>query len=210
MKKLLQSLMTLLILAGLCLLPLMTVGAADTETQNQLSHPLFTLTLGELIGITFGLGAFLLAVGKILWDWAQGRVTNPDDALTAQIQSRQQDRDWMDKMEKAYERSGNAVHKALETVTGVLATVAPVTSSIKVDDALLAFLKDLQQKGAPVPEPVPVAATAQSRQIVPSTTFDEVTTTVGGAHTHQMGSSLRDGYLYRQPDTTQKTDDSAG
>jgi hypothetical protein len=166
----------LLILVGLLLLPLMTVAAQGAETQTQLSQPLFSLTIGEALGALMGTLAFLLAAGKILWDWAQGRIRNPDAAMTERLQTAQKDREWIGHMEKVYERADTYMNKALDATVSVLKVIAPLTSRISVDDAVLKLLQDIQKPGAPelIPVPVPVA-------VMPSPGGDAATSEAGSA-----------------------------
>ena len=129
----------------------MTVAAQDTPSSS-LSQPLFSLTIGEFLGILLGGGALLVGLGKILWDAARHGGTNVDAALTRRVQDSQADRDWMFKIERAYDLSNERTHKTLEAVVGMLSNIAPLTK-FQVDDALLALLKDIQKPGAPVVTP---------------------------------------------------------
>jgi hypothetical protein len=90
----------------------------------------------------------LLAFGKILWDANQ----NPggasvDTQLVAAVEERHSDREYIDSLEKAYAAAGNAYKTALDATVSVLQTIAPLTP-LKVDDAALNLLRDIQTPGA--------------------------------------------------------------
>lgn len=135
----------------------MTVGAQDGATAGTPKSPEFlTLTLGEFLGILTGFVALAVGLGKILWDWAHHRGQNLDASLTARVQASQTDREWVERLEKAHERGGEALKTALSAVVGVLDNVAPLTK-FKIDDAFRDLLKDIQTPGAP-PAPTPINA----------------------------------------------------
>jgi len=129
--------------------PAVTIVAAPapaTQTPNILS-----LTLGELLSILIGSAVLLGGIGKILWDGNQPGQPGIDARLTTQVGAAQADREWIDRLERAYALGGISSKAAIDALTGVLANIAPWTP-IKVDDAVLRLLKDVQQSGVQAEE----------------------------------------------------------
>lgn len=124
------------------------MGAGQQAAQ---SPDIFSLTIGELIGIVLGLGALGVAVGKILWDGNQPGQPTVDQRLTARVDVAHSDREWIERLERAYMLGGSNTQRLVDAFTGVLTNVSPLTG-VKVDDALLRLLKDVQQPGQPTEE----------------------------------------------------------
>lgn len=95
--------------------------------------------------------SLMVGVGKILWDANQ----NPggasiDTRLTQQVATAHGDREWIERLEKAYQFGGLQNTRAIDALAGVLANIAPLTG-LKVDDAVLNLLQDIQSPGAEPP-----------------------------------------------------------
>lgn len=147
-----------LISLTLCLMLIflaLPVGAQETSQQtNQTtaagsapSAPprILELTLGELIGILTGAGALAFAIGKALWD---GNQPDLDQAISTEVDAAHSDREWIEKLERAYALNGLQAKTTIDALAGVLSNIAPLTG-FKADDALLALLRDIQKPGAP-------------------------------------------------------------
>lgn len=109
---------------------------------------ILSLTIGELMAIVLGIVGLAVAGGKILWDANQ----NPggasvDQRLTERVGVAQADRQWMDSIERGYALSNAGLKTALDATVSVLQTIAPLTP-LKVDDAALDLLRDVQTPGA--------------------------------------------------------------
>lgn len=159
-----RQMVLILILLTLCVMPTLAQETTESPPINTpimvvpapvVAAPLPTpdilsLTLGELIGIVVGLGALGVGLGKILWDANQ----NPggasvDTRLTERVDIARNDREWIERLERAYALGGLQSKTAIDALTSVLTTIAPLTG-LKADDALLRILKDVQQPGANV------------------------------------------------------------
>jgi hypothetical protein len=121
-------------------------GSAAAQSPNILS-----LTLAETIGIVMGIVALFVAFGKILWDANQ----NPggpslDARLTTQVRAAHEDREWIERLEKAYALGGLQAKTAIDALAGVLSNIAPLTG-LAVDDEALKLLRDVQKPGPDVP-----------------------------------------------------------
>lgn len=148
---------TLSRIAALCLIILFTVPGLAQEATPDAVIPvevieappgILSLTIGEVLGIVVGLAALGVAIGKTLWDANQ----NPggasvDERLTDRVNSAHTDREWVMKLEHAYELGQGQAKTAIDALTSVLQTIAPLTP-LKVDDAALSLLKDVQTPGA--------------------------------------------------------------
>jgi len=160
--------------------PAVTIVAAPataTQTPNILS-----LTLGELLSILIGSAVLLGGIGKILWDGNQPGQPGIDARLTTQVNTAHADREWIDRLERAYALVGvlsnvapltplkvdesvpRLSKAAIDALVGVLTNIAPLTP-IKVDDAVLRLLKDVQQAGEQAEEiieqPAPALPSSQ-------------------------------------------------
>lgn len=125
--------------------PVMTIPVEQIPDETP---AILSLTLGELLGILFGAGALMVGIGKILWDANQ----NPggasiDTRVAERVESAHSDREWVEKLERAYELGQGQVKVLTDAFTKILVTVAPLTP-LKVDDAALSLLQDIQQPGA--------------------------------------------------------------
>lgn len=155
MKRILALLVFLLILS----IPVMAQDATAEPTAAPIvvmipaeqlpdeTPAILSLTIGELMAIVVGLVGLAFAGGKILWDANQ----NPggpsvDERLTERVGVAQADRQWMDSVERGVALSNAGMKTALDAVVSVLQTIAPLTP-LKVDDAALNLLKDIQTPG---------------------------------------------------------------
>lgn len=121
-----------------------TVGTAAQPPS------ILSLTIGEVMAIVLGTGALFVGIGKILWDANQNPGGPSVDArLTARVEETRADREYMANMEKLYE-ANTALRATLDATAGILQSISPLLSSLKVDDATLKFLKDVQKPGADV------------------------------------------------------------
>jgi hypothetical protein len=108
---------------------------------------ILSLTLGEALAILLGTVSTFIAIGKILWDANQNPNGQSVDAqLTAAIEERHSDRDYIESLEKAHTAANDAYKTALNATVSVLQTIAPLTP-LKLDDAALSLLKDVQTPG---------------------------------------------------------------
>lgn len=71
-----------------------------------------------------------------------------DSSLSLQLQQRQENRDYMDKMERAFQQTSIGNQRTIESLTGLIRLIAPMIP-IKADTALVEFLEDVQTPGAP-------------------------------------------------------------
>jgi hypothetical protein len=144
--------LALVILILFCLAPVMAqdataVPSIPVETIPDETPAILSLTLGEALAILVGTLGALLAFGKILWDANQNpNGASVDTQLVAAVEERQSDRDYIESLEKAYAAAGNAYKTALDATVSVLQTIAPLTP-LKVDDAALNLLRDIQTPG---------------------------------------------------------------
>ena len=158
MNKTRWSVLLVLIVMVLGFLLVFPVGAQETTGQDTAAEQtgqqpsqapsILSLTLGELIGIVFGAGAPMVGIGKILWDGNQPGQPTIDQRLTQRVDTAAADREWIERLEKAYALGGLQAKTAVDALAGVLTNIAPLTG-IKVDDAALRLLKDIQTPGSP-------------------------------------------------------------
>jgi hypothetical protein len=125
------------------------VAESAQQTVGTTAQPpsILSLTLGELIGILFGAGALMVGIGKILWDANQNPGGPSVDArLTQQVNTAHADREWIERLERAYALGGMQSTRAVDALAGVLSNIAPLTG-LKTDDAVLNLLRDIQKPG---------------------------------------------------------------
>ena len=145
--------------------PAATVTAPPTTptTTPTTPQPTVTLTQGELIGIVIALLAFAVGAGKILWDANQtpggATLATVDTRITDRVDQAHSDREWVDRLERAYTLGGMQTKAAIDALTSALSAIAPMTP-LKVDDAALRLLKDIQTRGpeTPLASPTPFVA----------------------------------------------------
>ena len=128
-----------------------TTAVADQAQQTMgttaQSPNILSLTLAETIGIVMGIVALFVAFGKILWDANQNPGGPSIDArLTEQVNTAHNDREWIERLERAYALGGMQSTRAVDALAGVLSNIAPLTG-LKLDDAVLKLLRDVQKPG---------------------------------------------------------------
>lgn len=97
-----------------------------------------------LIGAGFGLAAFFRA-------HPNATPAQVDTAAAERIDALHQNRDYMERLERAYQASNEANRRALDLSVSVLRFIAPLTPGIKTDDAAAGFLSDIQTPGEETP-----------------------------------------------------------
>jgi hypothetical protein len=107
-----------------------------------------TLELDALIGIVVGIIALIVAIAAFLRANPNATPAALDAELVRLLAERQADREWVGRVEVAYQTSGQFQRDALDTVTSVLRAVAPLTPGL-TDDALLKLLDDIRKRDEP-------------------------------------------------------------
>lgn len=73
-----------------------------------------------------------------------------DENTSARLAELQLHRDFMTRLEQAYQQQNTVFQGAFDTVTALVKTIAPLTP-IKTDDELGKFLDDVKEPGDPMP-----------------------------------------------------------
>lgn len=89
----------------------------------------------------FGLGFLVVQV-------VRSKPLQADNTLVRELEKRQLDREYMDRLERAYQEGNRQIKAVVDTLASGLRFVAPYTP-IKADDALGGFLDDIRTPGAP-------------------------------------------------------------
>ena len=100
-------------------------------------------------GVILIVGVLIVGIGILFVQVRSGK--NPDVAASERLESMQMNRDFMAATERAYEKSAAIQKQAIDTLAGVVTAIAPLTTSIKFDDALARLLKDIMTPGPETP-----------------------------------------------------------
>lgn len=114
------------------------------------------LSGGEVFAILISLLAFVVGIINLV---RTGKPATWDAGLVAQLEMKQRDREWMEKLEKAYQSAGTQQQAVLDSVVGVLRLVVR-TTPFKADDSVLKLLEDVQTPGIPADATPEVKAAA--------------------------------------------------
>lgn len=112
-----------------------------------------TLDVGDLISISVGLiGMVGGIIAVVIASVRSGKPQQIDAGVVARIEAAQQNREYVDKLERAYQLAGADKRAMFDGVVGILAGLAAFTP-IKSDDAALKLLQDVKTPGVPVEVP---------------------------------------------------------
>ena len=136
MKHLLHILMIVVIL-----LMAVSPALAATSAAEESTSPAISLTTTDVLILVFGLGFLVVQVLK-------SKPLQADKTLARELEKRQLDREYMDRLERAYQEGNRQLKAVVDTFASGLRFVAPYTP-IKVDDMLGGFLDDIRTPGAP-------------------------------------------------------------
>lgn len=107
------------------------------------------LSGGDVFAILIGLAA--LIVGLVAFFRAHPNATPAAlDTETARLLTeRQKDREWVERLERAYQNNSATQQRMFDTFAAALRFIAPLTP-IKSDDIAANLLTDIQQPGEPI------------------------------------------------------------
>ena len=103
------------------------------------------LSVGDVISLIVGLLAFVMSVYALA---KSDKGKGLDNGVMLRIDQLQKDREYMDKLERAYESAHATNRLAFDKLSMVIKTIAPYTP-IMSDDAIGRFLDDIKVKGDP-------------------------------------------------------------
>lgn len=112
-----------------------------------------TLEPDAILGIVVGIVALVVAIAAFLRANPNATPAALDTEVARLVAEKQSDREWVTRVETAYQTSGQFQRQALETVAGVVRILAPLTPG-KADDALDKLLDDIQTPGEPSSMPL--------------------------------------------------------
>lgn len=118
------------------------------------------LSTGDILAILTALVALIVGIIAFMRQHPQFTPAQLDSTVVTGLSDFQSNREVMDRLERAYQNSGDIQKHALEALVSALHLVAPLTP-IASDDAAVAVLDDITQPGAPaviVTAPTPPAA----------------------------------------------------
>lgn len=96
-------------------------------------------TLQTLLIIIFGTASLVLIL--------RSKPQDVDASLSEKLDQKQRDRDFMDRLERAYQDSNRQKQATIDTMASLFRLIAPYTP-IKSDDAVGRFLDDIRTPGA--------------------------------------------------------------
>lgn len=103
------------------------------------------LSVGDVLSILLGMLAFMVSVYALA---KSDKGKGLDNGVMLRIDQMQANRDYMDKLERAYESANVAQRLAFDRFSSLVKTVAPYTPMVS-DDAIARFLEDVKAKGDP-------------------------------------------------------------
>lgn len=101
------------------------------------------LSVGDVISIVAGLVALLVSVYALA---KSDKGKGLDNGVMLRIDQLQANREYMEKLERAYESGNVAQRVAFDKLSTLIKTIAPYTP-IMSDDAIARFLDDVKVKG---------------------------------------------------------------
>lgn len=101
-----------------------------------------TLSSADLIAIVLALVGLIVGIAAFLRAHPNATPAALDAEVVRLLAERQADREFVGRLERAYQTSGTFQKQALDTLAGALRVLAPLTP-VKTDDALAKLLDDI-------------------------------------------------------------------
>lgn len=106
------------------------------------------ISIGEIVAVVVALASLVVALIAFMRKNPQATPAELDAEATRRVVEAQANRELVDRLERAYQQNSAAQQKAFDTVAGLLRLIAPLTP-LKLDDAAVSLLTDIQKPGAP-------------------------------------------------------------
>jgi hypothetical protein len=129
------------LMAVIVLLLLFVAAPAFAEDGERLAAP---VTYQDVLQIGVPIVSLLVAVAAWI---RKGNVQQADQSATIWLQQHRADRDYMEKLERAYEQSNETQRKMFDTFASTIKVISPYTP-FGFDDEASKFMADMQQRGA--------------------------------------------------------------
>lgn len=137
---------TLQLFALILVLALFTSPALAAEPQQVTGgEPVVSLSTTDLLILVFGVALLVFQVAR--------KPQQADSNLVLRLSQLENNREWMDRMERAYQQSRAHERMAFDTIASLFRLVAPITP-FKGDDATARLMQDIQTPGEMMAEPL--------------------------------------------------------
>lgn len=108
------------------------------------------LSTGDAFAILLGLVSLIVGIVAFFRAHPNATPAALDTEAARLLSERQRDREWVERLERAYQNNSATQQRMFDSVAAALRFIAPLTP-IKADDIASNLLTDIQQPGNPIP-----------------------------------------------------------